>query len=97
MGLLSVVYSKGEVHYVWEERVDSTPGRERRVKAIEFYTAALGAEEIMRMPTPDGRLMHASLKIGRRGPDAVRRLPRILRGRVAGAERAVAGHAAPER
>jgi len=34
------------------------------VKAIEFYTAALGAEEIMRMPTPDGRLMHASLKIG---------------------------------
>ncbi len=34
------------------------------VKAVEFYTAALGAEEILRMPTPDGRLMHASLKIG---------------------------------
>ncbi|QJW95267.1 VOC family protein [Frigoriglobus tundricola] len=34
------------------------------VKAIEFYKAALGAEEILRMPTPDGRLMHASLKIG---------------------------------
>jgi PhnB protein len=34
------------------------------VKAIEFYKAALGAEEISRVPTPDGRLMHASLKIG---------------------------------
>ena len=33
-------------------------------KAVEFYKAALGAEEICRMPTPDGRLMHAALKIG---------------------------------
>ena len=33
-------------------------------KAIEFYKAALGAEEVCRMPTPDGRLMHAALKIG---------------------------------
>jgi len=33
-------------------------------KAVEFYKAALGAEEIIRMPAPDGRLMHASLKIG---------------------------------
>ena len=33
-------------------------------KAIEFYKAALGAEEIARMPAPDGRLMHAALKIG---------------------------------
>lgn len=33
-------------------------------KAIDFYKAALGAEEIARMPTPDGRLMHAALKIG---------------------------------
>ena len=33
-------------------------------KAIEFYKAALGAEEICRMPTPDGRVMHAALKIG---------------------------------
>jgi len=32
-------------------------------KAIEFYTAALGAEEIARMPLPDGRLMHAALKV----------------------------------
>ncbi|MBN9117905.1 MAG: VOC family protein [Planctomycetes bacterium] len=33
-------------------------------KAIEFYKAALGAEEIARMPAPDGRLMHAALRIG---------------------------------
>ena len=33
-------------------------------KAIDFYKKAFGAEEISRMPTPDGRLMHASLKIG---------------------------------
>ena len=31
--------------------------------AIDFYKAALGAEELSRMPTPDGRIMHASLKI----------------------------------
>ena len=34
------------------------------VKAVKFYKAAFGAEELFRMPTPDGRLMHASLKIG---------------------------------
>ena len=34
------------------------------VKAVEFYKAALGAEEVLRMPTADGRLMHADLKIG---------------------------------
>ena len=28
-------------------------------KAIEFYKAALGAEEVARMPIPDGRIMHA--------------------------------------
>lgn len=33
------------------------------VKAIEFYEAALGAEEIARMPAPDGRIMHAALRI----------------------------------
>ena len=31
--------------------------------AIEFYRRAFGAEEIMRHPTDDGRLMHVSLKI----------------------------------
>ncbi len=33
--------------------------------AIEFYKVAFGAEEIKRMPSPDGRgLMHAEIKIG---------------------------------
>ena len=35
------------------------------VDAINFYKRALGAEELMRMPGPDGRsIMHAELKIG---------------------------------
>ncbi len=33
-------------------------------QAIEFYKKALGAEELMRMPSPDGKIMHAELKIG---------------------------------
>jgi uncharacterized glyoxalase superfamily protein PhnB len=33
-------------------------------KAIEFYQKAFGAQEMTRMAGPDGRLMHAELKIG---------------------------------
>jgi PhnB protein len=33
-------------------------------KAIEFYKKALGAQERLRMPGPDGKIMHAELKIG---------------------------------
>ncbi len=33
-------------------------------KAIDFYKAAFGAEETFRMPGPDGKVMHAELKIG---------------------------------
>ncbi|MDE2363775.1 MAG: VOC family protein [Hyphomicrobiales bacterium] len=33
-------------------------------QAIEFYKNAFGATELMRLPGPDGRLMHASVKIG---------------------------------
>jgi len=33
-------------------------------EAIDFYKKALGAEEIMRMPDPSGRISHAELKIG---------------------------------
>ena len=33
-------------------------------KAIEFYKRALGAQELVRMPSPDGKIMHAELKIG---------------------------------
>lgn len=32
--------------------------------AIEFYKKAFGAEEMMRLPGKDGRLMHACIKIG---------------------------------
>jgi uncharacterized glyoxalase superfamily protein PhnB len=32
--------------------------------AIEFYKKAFGAAETGRMPTPDGRLMHGSIRIG---------------------------------
>lgn len=33
-------------------------------QAIDFYKKALGAEELVRMPSPDGKIMHAELKIG---------------------------------
>jgi PhnB protein len=33
-------------------------------EAIEFYKKALGAEELMRMKSPDGKVSHAELKIG---------------------------------
>ena len=32
--------------------------------AIEFYKKVFGAEERMRMPGPDGKIMHAEMKIG---------------------------------
>jgi uncharacterized glyoxalase superfamily protein PhnB len=31
--------------------------------AIEFYKRAFGAEEMVRLPTPDGKIMHACLRI----------------------------------
>ena len=33
-------------------------------KAIDFYKKALGAEEMMRFPAPDGTIMHAQIRIG---------------------------------
>ena len=33
-------------------------------KAIDFYKKALGAEEVMRFPGPDGTIMHAEIRIG---------------------------------
>ena len=43
-----------------------TPGLTVRdgAKAIEFYQQAFGAQQVFRMDKPDGRLMHAELKIG---------------------------------
>ncbi len=32
--------------------------------AIAFYKKAFGAEELFRMPTPDGKIMHAEIQIG---------------------------------
>ena len=32
--------------------------------AIEFYKKAFDAKEMMRLPGPDGKLMHASISIG---------------------------------
>lgn len=33
-------------------------------KAIDFYKQAFNAEELLRMPTPDGKIGHAEIKIG---------------------------------
>jgi PhnB protein len=33
-------------------------------KAIEFYKKAFGATELMRMPGPEGKVMHAELQVG---------------------------------
>ena len=34
------------------------------VAAIDFYVRAFGAVELIRMPAPSGKLMHASIRIG---------------------------------
>ena len=56
-----------------EKKVDPTGGMhtltphlscDGAAKAIEFYKAAFGAVEQMRLPGPDGRLMHAAVRIG---------------------------------
>jgi PhnB protein len=33
-------------------------------QAIDFYKSAFGAKEIMRMPSPDGKISHAEIQIG---------------------------------
>ncbi len=33
-------------------------------KALDFYKKALAAEELMRMPAPDGSIAHAEIKVG---------------------------------
>jgi PhnB protein len=33
-------------------------------KIIEFYKRGLGAQEVLRMPGPGGRIMHAEVKVG---------------------------------
>jgi PhnB protein len=43
-----------------------TPGLIVRdaAKALDFYRAAFGAQERMRMPGPDGKIAHAEIEIG---------------------------------
>jgi uncharacterized glyoxalase superfamily protein PhnB len=43
-----------------------TPGLtvDGAANAIDFYAKAFGAEEESRMPGPDGRIMHAEIRIG---------------------------------
>jgi len=38
---------------------------ERCADAIEFYKKAFGAEELSRAPAPDGRIMHAAIRVGK--------------------------------
>ncbi len=54
------------VHYIAEGFRALTPYLivDGAGKAIEFYKAAFGAKEIVRMPMPDGRLAHAEIEIG---------------------------------
>jgi PhnB protein len=33
-------------------------------KALEFYKKAFGAEEVFRIPSPDGRILHAEIRVG---------------------------------
>ena len=37
---------------------------EGAAKAMEFYKQAFEAQELFRMPTPDGKIAHAEIKIG---------------------------------
>jgi len=54
-------------------------------RAIDFYKDVFGAEELVRMPSPDGKISHAELKIGdsiiflndEMGPAATPGAPRI--------------------
>ena len=61
--------------------------------AIAFYKKAFSAEELMRMPMPDGKVGHAELKIGDSilmlademdHPDAIAKSPRTLGGVTSG-------------
>jgi PhnB protein len=37
---------------------------ENAARAMEFYARALGAKELFRLPTPDGKIAHAEIVIG---------------------------------
>jgi PhnB protein len=51
-------------------------------EAIEFYKKAFGAEEIQRMPAPDGRrIMHAAIKVGKNFVFLVDDFPEMCNGK----------------
>ncbi|HUN85020.1 MAG TPA: VOC family protein [Terracidiphilus sp.] len=39
-------------------------GEGKASKALDFYTRAFGAKEVMRMPRPEGGLAHAEMQVG---------------------------------
>ena len=53
--------------------------------AIEFYKKAFGAEEVGRMPAPDGRIMHAEIRIGKSYVFLVDDFPEYCGGKAASA------------
>ncbi len=55
--------------------------------ALEFYAKGFGAEELMRMPTPEGRIAHAEMRLGKaifmvadESPDFLAQSPKTLKG-----------------
>ena len=70
-------------------------------QAIDWYKKALGAEEVARAVGPDGKIMHAELRIGNslimvndtmgggKGPKGIRRFARVAVGVCGGLRRAV--------
>jgi PhnB protein len=54
------------VHHIPEGYHSVTPYLvvDGAAEAIDFYTKAFNATELMRMPRPDGKIAHAEIKIG---------------------------------
>jgi PhnB protein len=80
---------KGKVKPIPEGYQRATPYMvvDGAAKALEFYTRVFGAKERMRMPGPDGKIMHAEFGIGEsiimvtdEHPDMGARGPRALGG-----------------
>ena len=45
-------------------RIQGAAARADAARAVEWYTSVLGAEERLRIPVPDGRLMSVELRFG---------------------------------
>ena len=55
-----------KTHYVPEGYHTATPYLicTGAARAIDYYKQVFDASEVMRMPAPDGRVMHAEIQIG---------------------------------